>query len=121
MKIFKELLIILLIYFLGELISKTLNLPIPGNILGMVLLLMLLCTKVLKLSSIEKVANFLLDNLAFFFIPSGVGIISSLSVLQTTWHKLLTICILSTAIVIIVTGYITQILKKYINRRLKHE
>ena len=112
MKVFKELLLILLVYLLGESISNFLKLPIPGNILGMLLLLLLLSTGALKLSSVETVSNFLLDNLAFFFIPSGVGIITSLAILKTTWHKLIAICFLSTIIIIFVTGYVTQTLKK---------
>ena len=42
MKLFRQSIIILGIYLLGELISKGLNLPVPGNIIGMLLLLLLL-------------------------------------------------------------------------------
>lgn len=112
MKLFRELLIILIIYFLGEFLSKSLHLPIPGNILGMLILLALLCTKVIKINQVEKVSNFFLDHLSFFFIPAGVGLITSVAVIKDSWYKLLIVCIITTVIVIISTGHIVQLLSK---------
>lgn len=112
MKLFREAIIILGIYLLGELISSVLSLPIPGNILGMIILLALLCTKIIKLEQIETVSNFLLDHLAFFFIPAGVGLMSSVGIIKDTWLKLIIVCILTTIIIIGVTGTIVQLIKK---------
>ena len=117
MKIFKELSLILLIYLIGEVLSNTLNLPIPGNILGMVLLLLCLCLKIIKLEWIETVSDFFMKNLAFFFIPASVGIIASFSVLKSTWHKIFFICFFTTIITLVVTGLVTQSVKKIIDRR----
>ena len=44
LKLFREALIILGIYLVGEFLSTSLHLPIPGNILGMIILFILLCT-----------------------------------------------------------------------------
>lgn len=104
MKLLRELLIILVIYFIGEFISKLFNLPVPGNIIGMILLLILLCTKLVKLEMIETVSKFLLDHLAFFFIPAGVGLLTSLDVIKNNWEKLLFLCLVTTVIVIAVTS-----------------
>ncbi|GFP75118.1 CidA/LrgA family protein [Clostridium sp. YIM B02505] len=112
MKLFRELLIILVIFFIGEFISKTFNLPIPGNIIGMLLLLVLLLTKVIKLSYIETISNFFLDHLSFFFIPAGVGLLTSMDVLKSSWGRILIVCILSTIIMIAVTGFVIQLVTK---------
>lgn len=104
MKLLRELLIILVIYFVGEFTSKLFNLPVPGNIIGMILLLILLCTKVIKLQMIETISKFLLDHLAFFFIPAGVGLLTSLDVIKNNWGKLLFLCLVTTIIVIAVTS-----------------
>ena len=117
MKLFREALIILGIYLLGELLSKSLNLPIPGNILGMVILFILLCTKVVKVDNISTVTNFLLDHLAFFFIPAGVGLMASIGIIKSTWWQLLVVCISTTIIIIGVTGIIVQA----ISRRTKQK
>lgn len=104
MKLLRELLIVLVIYFVGEFISKLFDLPVPGNIIGMILLLILLCTKIIKLEMIETVSKFLLDHLAFFFIPAGVGLLTSLDVIKNNWGKLLFLCLITTVIVIAVTS-----------------
>lgn len=110
MKILRELLIIISIFLLGEFVSKTLIIPIPGNILGMIILLVLLISKVIKLSQIETIAKFFLNHLAFFFIPAGVGLLTSFDVLKETWGRILFICIITTIIMIAVTGTLVQLL-----------
>lgn len=108
MKLFREAIIILGIYLLGEFISQVLSLPIPGNILGMIILLVLLWTKVVKLDQIETISNFLLDHLAFFFIPAGVGLMTSVGIIKDSWLKLIVVCIATTIIIIASTGLIVQ-------------
>lgn len=108
MKLFREAIIILGIYLIGELISKSFSLPLPGNILGMIILLILLCTKIVKVENVENVSDFFLSHLAFFFIPAGVGLISSFPSLKSSLIPILLICIVTTAIVIVVTGLIVQ-------------
>lgn len=112
MKLFREALIILGIYLLGELLSSQLKLPIPGNILGMVILFILLCTKVIKVDNISNVTNFLLNHLSFFFIPAGVGLMTSLGIIRSTWWQLLVVCLSTTIIIIGVTGIIVQAMSK---------
>lgn len=104
MRIFRETLIILIIYLLGELLSKSLSLPIPGNILGMLILLVLLLTKVIKVEKVENVSNFFLNNLAFFFIPSGVSIIASFDSIKGDLFAIVILCILTTILVFVTTG-----------------
>ena len=63
MELFRETLIILGIYLIGEFISSILNLPVPGNILGMLILFILLCRKILKIENIEIESECLLSHL----------------------------------------------------------
>lgn len=117
LKLFREALIILGIYLVGEFLSTSLHLPIPGNILGMIILFVLLCTKVVKVENISTVTNFLLDHLAFFFIPAGVGLMASMGIIKSTWWQLLVVCLSTTVIIIGVTGIIVQ----FISKRSKEE
>ncbi|WP_099187246.1 CidA/LrgA family protein [Tepidibacter mesophilus] len=112
MKSFRQLGIILFICFLGEVISNFLPFPLPGSIVGMILLFISLITGIIKLYMIEDISNFLLNNLAFFFIPPGVGLISSLDILKGQWFILFFISIVSTILVIFTTGFTIQILKR---------
>lgn len=112
MKLFREALIIFGIYLLGELLSSLPHLPIPGNILGMVILFILLCTKVVKVDNISNVTNFLLDHLSFFFIPAGVGLMASIGIIKSTWWQILVVCIATTIIVMGATGIIVQTISR---------
>lgn len=113
MKIFREALIILCIYLLGEVISKGLSLPVPGNIIGMIILLLLLCTNVIKVNKIDTISSFFLDHLAFFFIPAGVGLLTSFDIIKSSLIQILLICIICTSIVITITGLVVQALVKF--------
>ncbi|AYE35414.1 CidA/LrgA family protein [Clostridium septicum] len=115
MKLFRQSIIILGIYLLGELISKGLNLPVPGNIIGMLLLLLLLCTKVIKVENVETVSNFFLDHLAFFFIPAGVGLLTSFDSIKSSLIQIVLVCIIATTIVIVVTGLVVQFVSNKLN------
>ncbi|EES48301.1 CidA/LrgA family protein [Clostridium botulinum] len=112
MKLFKEALIILIIYLLGEFLSSFFNLPVPGNIIGMIILFLLLCSNVIKVDNISNVSNFLLDHLAFFFIPAGVGLMTSLNIIKSNWLQLLIVCLCTTVIIIASTGLIVQFISK---------
>ncbi len=104
--------IILTICFMGDLLQTYFNLPIPGNILGMVFLLFFLMTGIIKLSMIEDVSNFMLKHLSFFFIPAAVGLITCFSILEGKWLALMFISVVSTFVVAVVTGATVQILMK---------
>ena len=118
MKIFREAIIILGIYLIGELISKGLSLPIPGNILGMLILLILLCSKIIKVEKVETVSNFFLDHLAFFF-PAGVGLITSFDSIKDSLILIILLCIITTSIVIVVTGSVVQFVMNLQKRKTK--
>jgi len=112
LKYLKQLSIILGIYFLGLFIEKTFHLPVPGNVIGMILLFLGLCSGVIKLHMIEEVSEFFLNHLAFFFIPAGVGLITCMDVLKGSVLKLLLIIFLTTIIVLGSTGLTVQVMKQ---------
>ncbi|MBW6411855.1 CidA/LrgA family protein [Clostridium weizhouense] len=117
MKLFREALVILIIYLVGEFLSSWLKLPVPGNILGMIILFVLLSTKVIKVDNISNISNFLLNHLAFFFIPAGVGLMTSLNIIKSNWLKLLIVCLSTTMIIIASTGLIVQFVSKQLKSK----
>lgn len=106
----KQFGIIISITYIGDILSKISGLPIPGTVIGMVLLFMLLYFKVIKLSSVEPAADVLLSNLAFLFVPPAVALITKLDLLKDIWVQILTITVISTVITMVVTGYTADIL-----------
>lgn len=112
MKLLRQGALLLVIIFIGEMLNRILKIPIPGSVLGMIILLIALLTGIIKLSQIEEVSNFLLDHLAFFFIPAGVGLLSVLGVIKGSWYLILIVAFLTTIIVMAVTGLLVQFLKR---------
>ncbi|MBW4829304.1 MAG: CidA/LrgA family protein [Clostridiaceae bacterium] len=112
MKVFRQLAIIFGVLFVGHLLQHIIGLPIPATIIGMVILLICLVTGIIKVEMIEDVSEFLLDHITFFFIPSAVGIISSLEYVKDDWLPIIIVIVLSTIIVIGVTGLTVQVLKR---------
>lgn len=112
LKILRQLAIILTISIVSEAMSKLLNLPVPGNVIGMLMLLALLTSGLLKLEMIEDISQFLLTHLAFFFIPAGVSLINSLDILKGQLTALILVVLISTVIVMAVTGITVQLFKR---------
>lgn len=78
----REFLLIFVINYIGVIVAQVLKLPVPGTILGMLLLFVLLYTKILKVSSIERASNFLLLNMTIFFLPPSVELLDTMYLLK---------------------------------------
>ncbi|MBM7645713.1 holin-like protein [Scopulibacillus daqui] len=94
----------------GNFISKVFYLPISGSIIGLFLLFICLHFKIIKLSWVEIGAGFLLAELLLFFIPSAVGVIQYKSDMIHNGLKFIIIIVLSTLIVMLVTGFSAEFL-----------
>ena len=66
---------------LGEIIVWATGIKLPSSIIGMLLLASFLKMKWVKLEWVEKISEFLLANLGFFFVPPGVAIMLYLDVI----------------------------------------
>lgn len=109
--------IILLVYFIGNVIQSVLKLPIPGTVLGLILLFAALYTKIIKIEMIEDICDVLISHMAFLFVPAGVGLMTSLGILKGKVLQFALIIIISTVIVWAVTAYVVNFLR----RVLSHE
>lgn len=118
MKLLRQLAIILIIGYLGEVIHTIFHLTIPGNVIGMSILFACLYKGIIKVTMIDKITDFLLDHLAFFFIPAGVGIVTCLPLLKNKWVSFIIICLITTVLIIVVTGWVIQL---YIRRIEKND
>ncbi len=108
MKYIKQFTIIALLTFLGEVLNLLLPLPVPASIYGMILLFLCLQTGILKLSQIEETADLLLGVMPIFFISPTVSLMSSIGVIKDSLLGVFLTCIVSTAVVMLVTGLVSQ-------------
>ena len=98
MKMMLQIGVVFGICLIGQTISVFLPIAVPGSVISMVLLFLLLFFKVLKVDHIRKKADFLLQNMAFFFIPAGVGILANLPAIKDYILPLLAVVVLTTFI-----------------------
>ena len=110
MKYLKQFLIILAISMIGEILKYLLPLPVPASIYGMLILFVGLMTGIIRLESVREAGKFFIATMPVMFIPAGVGLITSWSQLQPFLVPLLVITVVSTFVVMIVTGKVTDFL-----------
>ena len=110
MKYIEQFGIILLITFIGEILKYIIPLPIPASIYGLIIMFVCLKHNIVKLDKVKETSNLLIEIMPLMFIPAAVGILNSWGVLKSIWIPLIVITILTTIVVMIVTGRTTQFL-----------
>lgn len=103
-----QLLLLIIIYQFGNQVTRFFHLKIPGNVVGMVTLLLLLLFKVIKINQIEIAAGWLIKHLGFFFIPISVGLMTIGHSLTSKVLPLLFILVMSAIIGLLSAGKATQ-------------
>ncbi len=104
MKYLRQFVIILLVTAVGEIIRYFVPLPIPGSIYGLVLMFVLLCAKIIKLTDVKETAVFLIEIMPVMFIPAAAGLIDSWGDLKPILLQTIVILVTTTVIVMAVTG-----------------
>ncbi len=107
-----QLLFLWLLNELGDFLVQTFHLPVPGNVLGMVILFVLLITGGVKLNWIEDASSLLIKHLAFFFIPIAVGLMNFGSLFLKNGLALVIVIVGSILVGMYVTGIVSQGLAK---------
>lgn len=96
----------------GELLSQWLELPLPGSVVGMMLMLAGLRAGLIQLQWVSDAASLLLNNLTMLFVPAGVGVMVYFDLIEQQWLPLLVATVVSTLAVLAVTGLTSKWLTK---------
>lgn len=110
MKYLKQFLLILLISLIGEILHYYINLPVPASIYGMVLLFAALCLKIVKLEQVKDTGKFLVNIMPVMFIPAGVGLMDSFSVLKPILIPAAVILAVTVVTVMAATGKVSDLI-----------
>lgn len=113
----KQLFWLLLFSYIGEILSLVISpfVAIPGSVIGMVILFLALHFNILPIEKVDDVGTWLTDNMAFLFIPAGVGLMTQFEVLGgNVWWQLLIILFVTTALMMWCVGTVVQ---KLIDKR----
>lgn len=107
-----SLTILLLCQLAGEIIARLLGLPIPGPVIGMLLLFVGLLIHRGVPEQLGNTGTALLSHLSLLFIPAGVGVMVHLRLITQEWLPITVALVVSTAVTIAVTGLIMQVLAR---------
>ena len=111
MKLYAQLMIIFMISLVGEGISSVFHLPVPGSIIGLVLLFLALQFKLLRLRHISMVGNFLLANMTILFLPPAVGIMDKFQVIAPYLLPIILIVLGAIVLNVCVIAVVVQLIK----------
>lgn len=117
MRYLKQFTIILTISLLGEVLHYIIPLPVPASIYGLLLMLAALLTGVVKRDSVREAGAFLVEIMPVMFIPAAVGLLEAWGVLRPVWLPVAVITVVSTVLVMGVSGLVTQFVVRRDERR----
>jgi holin-like protein len=121
MKYVKQFGIILLVSLVGELLNFLLPLPVPASIYGLVLMFLCLVTGLIKLDDVHDTACFLIEIMPIMFIPPAVGLMASWDVIRANLLAYIVIAVVTTVVVMSVSGLVTQAVLKKGKKGAEHE
>lgn len=97
----------------GELISRLTGIPVPGPVIGMVLMLLSFLIKDNLIEIVRPTAGVLLANLSLLFVPAGVGIMRHGQRFLDEGVGIMVTLVLSTVIAMLVTAYVIIAVEKW--------
>jgi holin-like protein len=96
----------------GELIARVTSLPVPGPVIGLLLLFVSLWVKGGIAAPLRDTANGILQHLSLLFVPAGVGVMVHFARVSGEWLAILVAVLGSTALAIAVSALVMQALMR---------
>ena len=118
MPVISQIFVIFAICLASEGISAVLPFTFPASVIGMILLLVLLWTKLLKPRQLQETYGFLMNTMAMYFIPSCVGVLEYIDVLLDNIWAILIICLVTTPLVFFVAGHVVQLTVRLMRKKV---
>jgi holin-like protein len=98
--------LLILLQLIGESIVQVSGLPVPGAIIGLILLYAILVWRGEISDEMSRTSGFLLQNLGVLFVPAGVGVIAYLPMIAAQWWIILLVLLVSVCATVGVTGLV---------------
>lgn len=96
--------LIVLFWMAGQLVVSVTQLPVPGGVAGLFIVLALLASGRLRLVSMQRGARWFIAELLLFFVPAVLAVLDHREFLGLTGLKILAVIVLGTAVVMLVTA-----------------
>lgn len=108
MKYIRQFSIIIGISFMGEFLKNIIPATVPASVYGLIIMFLVLKFRIIRLDQVKEVASFLIEIMPIMFIPAAVGLLESWGVLRPIWIPIILITLITTIIVMGITGRVTQ-------------
>ena len=106
---------------LGELIVYLTGIHFPSSIIGMILLTLFLRLGWIKLHWVKAFSDMLISHLGLFFVPPSVAILAYFDLIAKDFWSISVAIVVSTIIVMVVTGRVYQFIRKRTKHHHDHE
>jgi holin-like protein len=100
--------VLLVLLVIGNELSSVLHLPLPGSVLGMVMLAAALRLRVVPERWLSPFAELLIRHMALLYIPPGVGVMAYWGLVRREWLPLVAAGVVGMAAVLVVVGRVQQ-------------
>jgi holin-like protein len=97
---------LIVLQLIGETIVQMSGLPVPGAIIGLILLYAILVLRGEAPDEMSRTSGFLLQNLGVLFVPAGVGVIAYLPMIAAQWWIIVLVLLVSVSATIAITGLV---------------
>lgn len=108
LKIWLQVVMLSLIWFAADALVRLFNLPLPANLTGMLLLLLLLFSRMVKIEWLRLGASWLLAEMLLFFVPAVVVVVNYQEMMKQEGVKIALVLVISTSLVIAVTAWVVD-------------
>lgn len=98
--------LLILLQLIGESIVQVTGLPVPGAIIGLILLYVILVRRGGVSNEMFRTSGFLLHNLGVLFVPAGVGVIAYIPMIAAQWWIIFLVLLFSVCITVAITGLV---------------
>jgi holin-like protein len=117
-RLISEIAVLLAIYFVGCQIAAWLQVPIPGGVMGMILLLLAFALGWVKPATLQMGAGVLMAEMLLFFIPALMSLLDHGALVRDEGWRILLVIGVSTLLVMIVTAFTVEAVCRW---KLRHE
>ena len=121
MKFLNGVTLLLFYQLTGDILVRLIGLPIPGPVLGMVMLFVTLMIRGSAPDSLSEASSALLSHLSLLFVPAGVGMMTHFGRIADEWLPITLALFLSTVITMVATALIMQLTTRWFVRSVSEQ
>ncbi|CAI1193026.1 MAG: CidA/LrgA family protein [Serratia grimesii] len=112
------------LFLLADRLVKQFHLPLPANIVGMLMMLALILLRILPLNWVKAGSRWLLAEMLLFFVPAVVAVVNYAQLLMVEGWKIFLVIAISTMLTLGATGLVVDRvyrLEVWLRRRKQHD